>query len=591
MTPGFLVRLGGPPLPHRLAPPAGGEVQLVVHGPGQGRILRRQRGSVAAVADLRLDNRDALRSVLPTPGTDDIDLLLAGYERWGDGVVDHLEGPFAYVIWDAAEALAVFARDHLGLRPLYRAQHGGGLVLASSLPLIQQVRPAGVCLDAAEDHLLGRIGESAQTMTEGIERVPAAVQGTARLEGGRFAVATRRYWSLGSAGTLGSISDAEAEGAFRDAFDRSVLACLDGATGALLSGGLDSSSIVATARDLRPDRPLPTFSLVYDDRQADERTYLDAVARHLGVDPIRVQGDTLSMLTGLDDDLRAVGEPFPTPNLFAARVLYARAAARGLDAVVDGFAGDNVVGHGDRWLTELAFGFRWTAFARELRAAAGLSPRPRRAAWTLFRHYALAPLVQPLRKPHAGTHFMRPERVRGGASREPQHTRDGDLHRAELTGAALPRAFEATYARASALGIEPRFPFADRALVELCLALPPRQRVRDGLTRSVLRRAMGARLPDVLLSRSGKARLGDNFKDALFEREPERLRTLVFEDVPRASDYLDVAAVSEAYHRGLASTKERGRLALPLWRALSFARWLSLSADGRGASVAPHLMR
>lgn len=588
MTPGFLVRLGGPPLPRRLAPPAEPRFQAVVlPGAHRDRIQTGQRGSLTAAADLRLDNRDALRSELAVSEAGDLGLLLAGYDRWGGEVVDHLDGPFAYVLWDADSGRASFARDRLGLRPLYRADWKGGVLLASSLPLIQQLVPRAVCLDAAQDYLVGRDRQPGKTMTERVERVAPAVQGTAWVEGERATVTTHRYWSLGPAGTRAAISDSEAEAAFRDAFDRSVLACLDGSTGALLSGGLDSSSIVATARELRPGRPLPTFSIVYDDPKADERLHLDAVAGYAGVDPLRVQGETLSMLTGLDDDLRAIGEPFPTPNLFAARVLYARAAADGLDAVLDGFAGDNVVGHGDRWLTELALHLRWPTFARELRAAAARSPQPRRAAWTMLRHYALAPLVRPFRTPDPPVHFMRRELADGVAPREPQHIRDGDLHRAELSGTALPRAFEVTYARASALGIEPRFPFADRALVELCLALPPRQRVRDGFTRSILRRAMGRRLPDSLRSRSGKARLGDNFKHALFEREPERLRALVFEDVPAASDVLDVEAVQDAYRRGQNSDEERGRVALPLWRAVSFARWRSLSDQTADAERQP----
>lgn len=578
MTPGFLARLGGPPLPRRLATPAEARFQFVVP-PGAQRIQAGRRGSLTAVADLRLDNRDALRSELAISEGGDLGLLLAGYQRWGGDVVDHLDGPFAYVLWDADSGRASFARDRIGLRPLYRADWEGGIVLASSLPLVQQLMPRVVCLDAAQDYLLGRDRQPGKTITEGVERVASAVQGTVRVEGERATVTTRRYWSLGPAGTRAAISDSEAEAAFRDAFDRSVLACLDDSTGALLSGGLDSSSIVATARDLRPSRPLPTFSIVYDDPKADERMHLDAIASRAGVDPLRVQGETLSMLTGLDDDLRAVGEPFPTPNLFATRTLYATAAGQGLGAVLDGFAGDNVVGHGDVWLTELALHFRWTAFARELRAAAAHFPRPRRTAWRMARHYALAPLARPFRTPDPRLHFMRRELADGVVPREPTYIRDGDLHRAELSGTELPRAFEIAYARASALGIEPRFPFADRALIELCLALPPRQRVRDGLTRSILRRAMGGRLPDSLRSRSGKARLGDNFKHALFEREPERLRALVFEDVPAASGILDVGAIQDAYRLGLASDEERGRVALPLWRAVSFARWRSLSGE------------
>ena len=212
----------------------------------------------------------------------------------------------------------------------------GGLLLGSSLSLVQQAMPHAVSPEAAADFLSGTVLHPAQTMTVGVERVSPATLGSVRLERGRAVVSTRPYWSLGAAGTLKGISDSEAEDAFRDAFDRSVLACLGDTSGALLSGGLDSSSIVATVRRLRPEATLPTFSLVYDHRQADERRYLDAVARHSDVDPVRIDGEALSDADGPGRRSPGGREPFPTPNLFATRVLYAEAAARGVDAVLTG---------------------------------------------------------------------------------------------------------------------------------------------------------------------------------------------------------------------------------------------------------------
>lgn len=545
-----------------------------------GRVRLARRGPLLAVADLRLDNRDVLWGELGA-AENDLDLLLAAYERWGETLATHLDGPFSYVIWDAREVRASFARDPLGLRPLYHAERMGGVILGSSLPLVQRLVPREVCVEAAADHLTGRLDYPLKTMTVGVERVSAAHWGTVEVDGERATITTQRYWSLDPTATAESISDAEAEAAFQHAFDRSVLARLGETSGALLSGGLDSSSIVVTARALRPEAPLPTFTIVYDDPAADERRYVDAVAASAGVDPLRVQGEGLSLLAELDDDLRAVGEPFFTPNLFLARALYAEAGARGLDSVLDGFAGDNVVGHGDLWLTELAWSFRWPSFVRELRAAARRSRRPRWTTLRMLRDYALRPLARPFRRPEEAPHFMRPERMPPRRARDPWHVRDRARHHAELSGPLLPRAFEATYTRASALGVEPRFPFADRALVELCLSLPSRQRVRDGLTRSILRRAMGERLPAILRSRAGKARIDGNFERALFERDWERLRDLVETDVPGAAEYLDVEAVREAYRQALTSVEERSRLALPLWRAVTFARWLSLSAETR----------
>lgn len=590
MTPGFLVRIGndGRRDHGQGAVLVGPAALSVTAGEGRSGPRLAQRGALVAVADLRLDNRDDLVRQLDAPGQldghrgadepDDLDLLLAAYERWGDALAEHLDGPFAFVVWDGRRERAVVARDALGLRPLYHARLGRDLLLASSLPLLRARVPGEVSEAAAADHLTGRLDHPHQTAVAGVERVPPAHRGTVQIDGERASLSLQRYWALDPLASHDAVTDAEAERGFRERFDRAVRVRLGGAPGALLSGGLDSSSIVATARALCPGAALPTFSIVYDDPAADERRYVDAVAAHAGVDPLRLQGDGLSLLAALDDDLRAVGEPFLTPNLFLTRALYAEAAAQGLDAVLDGFAGDGVVGHGDRWLTELALGLRWPTFVREAAAVARRSRRPRRAALALVREYALAPLVRPLRRPRLPAHFARPDLVLARLPREPFVVRDRDHHHRELAGPLVPRAFEVAYARASALGVEPRFPFADRALVAFCLALPPRQRVRDGLTRSVLRRAMGGRLPEVLRQRHGKARIGGSFQQALFERDPERLRDLVETDVPAASAYLDVGAVREAYRRGAAHPEARGELALPLWRAVSFARWLSLSA-------------
>ncbi len=530
------------------------------------------------MADIRLDNADALRSELDLPAGSDLDLLLAGYERWGDDLATHLEGPFAYVVWDARRGQASFARDRLGLRPLYLAQSPGGVVVGSSLLEVRAVVPNGVCAEAAVDHVLGRFDHPHRTFTRGIERVPAAHRGRVVARNGPPSVHMERYWSLDASDVRAAISDADAEDAFRHAFDEAVSARLTGTPGALLSGGLDSSSITVTARVLRPEAPLPTFTIVYDDPSADERRYVDAVASLAGVEPVRLQGEDLSLWAGLDDELRAVGEPFFTPNLFLTRTLYATASHQGLQAILDGFAGDNVVGHGDRWLTELALGLRWPTFLREARAAARRTKHPRRALLGLVHQYAVSPLLAPVRRAPRPSPFLHPDLV-PRLPRDPSHVRDRDLHVADLSGPTLPRAFEVAYACGAALGIEPRFPFADRRLVELCLALPPHQRVRDGLTRSILRRAMGSRLPDILRVRAGKARLGGNFEHALFERDPDRLRHLIDADVPNAAAYLDVHAVRDAYHRGVADPGARAEVALPLWRALSLARWLSLPTE------------
>ena len=566
---GFLALLGGDDR-HRTSPTwAAPGVRVEV---GDGAAFA-QHGPLVAVADLRLDNRAEVRERLgAAPEADDAGLLLAAYRAWGPDLVDHLDGPFAFVVWDGRDRRATFARDALGLRPLYRARVGRTLLLGTDLSELRAHVPTDLCAEAVADHLAGTFAHPWRTAFAAVERVPPAHLGVVRPEVVAD-VRTRRFWSPDPSRTR-RLGDEGAERAFREAFDRSVARRLGGDPAAFLSGGLDSSSIVVTAHALRPEAVPPTLSIVYDAPVADERRFVEAVFGVTGARSHRIEGASLSLLGGLDADLNAVGEPFFTPNLFLTRSLYAEAARLGHAAVLDGFAGDSVVFHGEQRLSELAWRLRWPTFLREVRAVAARTSHPRRTALRLVRDYALAPLVRRPARP--GLTFAHPDLPRPEAETLPPRTVRA-AHHAEMAAPFLSRAVEVAHASAASFGVAPRYPFLDRRLVELCLSLPPEQRLRDGLTRSVLRRAMAGRLPDILRDRPGKARLGGLFVEALFDREPETLRRLVHEDAPRAADLLDVRALLTAYERARAHPEARDTVALPLWRAVTLARWRTLN--------------
>ena len=552
-----------------------GGVELAASGPAR----RVEHGPLVAVVDARLEQTDRLDrqlglGPLGLGGGDrraaDARRLAAAVGRWGDAAPERLQGAFAAVVWDRDARRALVVRDRLGLRPLYRTA-GGALAVASSL---SDLGAHAAALDRGHlARFLAGAVDARSTAVDGVERVPPATVAT--VADGRWA--ERRFWQLDPGPTLVA-GDAETEDRFRALFDAAVGEHLGDAPGAFLSGGLDSSSIVTTARALRPDVPVPTFSIVYDRAEADERRFLDAVLADDGLSSTRVDGERLSLLDGLDGDLRALGEPSLMPNLFLTRTLYAEARAAGLTAVLDGFAGDNVVGHGDLRLTELARALRLPTFVREVRAAARTTNRPRRAVLDFVRAYALAPLVRS-RRPAAALTFAHPD-LPAVPAPAPRPATDRAAHVAELTSPLLAHAFEVAYAVAAQHGIEPRFPFASAPLVAFCLALPPSQRMRDGTTRSILRRAMRGRLPETVRQRAGKARLGTSFEDALFVRDAARLRQLVYEDAAAAPDVLDVPALQAAYAQAARSPATRGALALPLWRAVAVARWLALRRAG-----------
>ncbi|GAB5537301.1 MAG: asparagine synthase (glutamine-hydrolyzing) [Rubricoccaceae bacterium] len=576
---GFLARLSTSSLP----PSAAGENPvwradgIELAAAGSARLV--MRGPWVGVVEARLANVNSLRAALGVePNSDrrtaDAACVMAAVERWGAEAIHQLEGAFTAVVWNRETRSGFAMRDRLGLRPLFRTMDGE-LAISSSLVALRPLVSGDLDPEHVARFLAGRIGEGRTTFSASIQRVPAATLATVSERGGWD---ERTYWQHDASATFQG-SDADAETGFLDRFDASVDSTLGGELGAFLSGGLDSSSIVRTALHHQPDRVLPTFSIVYDRADANEARHLNAIIAQGGVDPRRVDGESLSLLGGLDNDLSAVGEPSAMPNLFLTRTLFAEARAAGLSAVLDGFAGDNVVGHGERRLTELATALRIPTLARELRAIARTTNRPRRAMLDLLRDYVLAPLAAPLRSRQPVVSFAHPD-MPAPALPPPEVWTDRAAHVTDLTSPLLPHAFEVAYAVGVAHGIEPRFPFASVPLVEFCLSLPSHQRMRDGLTRSILRRAMRGRLPDSVRLRPGKARLATSFTDALFVRDADRLRQLVAEDVPAASDVLDVSALTQAVARAFDHPEARADLAVPIWRAVVVARWLALTRTG-----------
>ena len=571
---GFLVRLS----PRSPSPSWAGETwrsdDIELAANGAARLV--ERGAWVAVVEARLSGADDLRAMLSVGATgdrrtDDAVCVAAAVERWGDEAVRQLEGAFVAVVWNRETRTGSVLRDRLGVRPLFRTVRGE-LAISSSLSLLRSLGPHSLDRSKVADFLAGHIGDGRATFSEAIQRVPAATVATIAADG---TWTERRFWQLDARARFGG-SDAEAEAGFLERFDASMASALGDAPGAFLSGGLDSSSIVCTARQLEPETEVPTFSILYDRPDANETRHIEAVVAQGGVQPHRVvDGESLSLLDGLDGDLDAVGEPPAMPNLFLTRTLYAEAQAAGLSAILDGFAGDNVVGHGERRLTELAWSLRLPTLAREIRSIARTSNRPRRAAFDLTRDYVLAPLVAPLQPRPSVVSFAHPDLPVPPPPARDLWT-DRAAHTADLTSPLLPHAFEVAYAVGMAHGIEPRFPFASAPLAQFCLSLPSHQRMREGLTRSVLRRAMQGRLPESVRMRPGKARLATSFADALFVRDADRLRQLVAEDVSTASGVLDVTALTQAVSQALADPESRAELALPVWRAIVVARWLTL---------------
>ena len=214
-------------------------------------------GKSFIVADARIDGRNELLSALArapsaalpvSADAPDAELILRAYEAWGEGCATDLLGDFSFVIWDAAQRRLFAARDHFGVKPLFYARLGGTLVVSNTLDCIRRHPAVSDRLDdlsIADFLLFDMIQDPAASSFQDIRRVPAAH--TLVCQNGD--IATRRYWELSVKTPVHYKRQAEYVEHFSELLDAAVADRVGtGPAGVLMSGGLDSPIIAASAK-------------------------------------------------------------------------------------------------------------------------------------------------------------------------------------------------------------------------------------------------------------------------------------------------------------------------------------------------------
>jgi asparagine synthase (glutamine-hydrolysing) len=574
--------------------------------------LVSQTGDLVLTADARIDNRDELISRLGltdhSPGEiSDSQLILAAYEKWGEDCAEKLLGDFAFVIWDRRKQTLFCARDHFGVKPFYYyflsdrffvfASEIKGLLSHPEVPRkLNELRVA--------EYLASMFDDKTITFYEDILRLPPAHSLTID----RHRMQLRCYWSLDPSRELRLRSDDAYADGFRELFIEAVRCRLRTAfpVGSMLSGGMDSSSITCVARQLLArdgGRRLLTFSAIFDEvTQCDERPFISAVLAQNSLEPHYVHGDRLSPLADLDRVLWHQDEAFYAPNLFLTWNLCRLAEEQSVRILLDGFDGDTTISHGEGYLNELAHAGQWFTLAAEIKAfARTFNLSSRRLLWNYAWRYGLDPMISSSRALKLARRIWRilnrrresPNLSYWSANLNPIFVQTVDLaqrrkalrqawpnpprnerenHYRTLTSGIMPFTLEILERTAAAFGIEPRFPFWDRRLVEFCLALPPQQKVHGGWTRIVLRRALADILPAEVQWRRSKSNLGPNFEHGLLAYERQRLEELILKDSKTIEKYVNVDSLREAYRRF--ASRERGDDALTIWKAVSLGLWL-----------------
>jgi asparagine synthase (glutamine-hydrolysing) len=280
----------------------------------------------------------------------DSELIIALYERYGDGLLAHLRGMFAFALWDARRRRLLLARDHLGQKPLYYAHNANGFAFGSEIKALLAFDPAlrKLNLEALDQYLGLRLIAPPLSMFRGVHKLPPGHQLTLE-EGGEPEI--RAYWDLAYLPKLEG-SDEELTDELERQLEESLRLHLvsDVPVGAFLSGGLDSSLLVAMLSERIGTRNLPTFTVGVDYEQFDEAPHARAVARRYGT-AHHEASLVPSLLKHLPKLITHLDEPSDPLSLCAYQV--AELASKHVKVVIGGDGGDELFGGYDRYYGNL----------------------------------------------------------------------------------------------------------------------------------------------------------------------------------------------------------------------------------------------
>ena len=545
-------------------------------------------GSVWIVFNGEIYNYRELRHELEQKGhtfrtASDTETIVHLYEDLGPRCVDRLRGMFAFAIWDIPARRLTLARDRLGIKPLYYTQRNGVLVFASELkPILQLPDVERTVSWEAASHLFTFLATpSSQSIVEGVHK----------LEPGRIATATggrdlriERYWDVEFVPNTHATEDELVE-QLRELLVESVTLHQVGDVpiGAFLSGGIDSSAVVATMAGLVPDR-VKTFSIGFAEAGFDELRYAREVAAKFGTDhyDLVLEPDAVQIV---EDLTWYLDEPFGDTSAIPTYMV-SKLAAEHVKVVLSGDGGDELFAGYEKYVVE-GRERRFDRVPAGLRRVAGAvghampeGMRGRRFlqhlaldgstryldASTLFR-------TEQMRKLFQGDAFEQVSRHNPLAESLASFESDstdwlGAIQYRDLQS-YLPLDILTKVDRMTmAHSIEARPPLLDHKLVEFAATIPPDIRMRGGTTKYLLKRAMRGILPDGIIDRPKHGfavPLAHWFRGKLsgFAR-----------DLLLSASCRQRGFFNGRYIESLLQQNDRGRdLDLQLWTILSFELW------------------
>lgn len=438
----------------------------------------------------------------------DTAVVLAALARWGSAALSKFNGMWALVFVDRHERKALVARDRMGVKPLYYTQIDDTLVMASEVKGVLAGclgRRFKVNKNAVGRFLLQSLtSPTLETFFRGVEAFPAASYALLDLDAASPTLTPQRFWWHPYEKDR-AVIDVSPDAVRELLFDSVRLRLRsDVPVGVMLSGGLDSSSLLAAARSVSPEADLKVLSVVSRDRSANEEPFIDIMAKHVGCDVIKVQtdDDPQALWDDLDKSVWYYDHPVSSFSNVAHRKIISRARDNGIVVLLTGQGADEQLGGYNKFL----YFYLWDSLRRG---------RPVGPTTMLLGCLINGTVIPEFKFSYAKRYipFLRERRSADwtgptladttlvpsglGKSYPEREWRD-------MTSLSLPDLLDAEDRASMSWSREMRTPFLDYRFVETIARVPVERKLRGGWTKHILRAAMDPVLPASITWRKDK---------------------------------------------------------------------------------------
>ncbi|MDD3978062.1 MAG: asparagine synthase (glutamine-hydrolyzing) [Methanomicrobium sp.] len=512
----------------------------------------------------------------------DSEVIIHAFEEWGHKCLERFNGMWAFAIWDERNNELFCARDRIGIKPFYYSYTDEGLIFASEIKALCKNPKTGERVNEEKFVTFLKWGLSDydnETMFDGIfQLLPAHFMRVSN-----DTVEIGKYWNTKPSKDAVSknISDEELSNTFLDLLRDSVKLHLrsDVSIGTCLSGGLDSSTITALINEIKKDeiskslnkRPeernssQKTFSAVFSDKRFDESDFIKTVVNSADVDAHYISPNPKELWSEIDNLIYSNDEPFMQLTLYSQYCVM-RDIGKNVKVVLDGQGADEMLGG------YIAYFY---CHIKDLMIKGHIIKALSEGFGILKNHRSFV-------KYATGQFFIRKKRrglIRGDEI--PLKRYQGSLNEAldsDLKATNLPYLLHWEDRTSMAFSVEARVPFLDYRVVEFLTSLPADQKIRKGVTKYILRKAIKGIVPEEIRCRMDKKGFSTPEEVWMKEDLKEDILNVINSESFRSRKYWNPEEVKEEYNDFLSGNTGYSS---EIWRIVCGELWLRLFFDSR----------